>query len=63
MAAKKEESGYSKKNPFRVLLKTNLELNASDSARDTRHFEFDLTGSGLSYEVGDVLSAIQRTIP
>ncbi len=62
-AAMKEESGYSKKNPFRALLKTNLELNASDSARDTRHFEFDLTGSGLSYEVGDVLGVYPKNDP
>lgn len=53
--SKKEESGWSKKNPFPAPFIGNIELNSPESARDTRHFEFDLTGSGLSYEVGDVL--------
>ncbi len=62
-ATKKEESGYSKKNPFRALLKTNLNLNGATAARDTRHFEFDLSGSGLSYEVGDVLGVYPKNDP
>ncbi len=59
----KAESGYSKKKPFHAILKANLELNSADSARDTRHFEFDLTGSGLNYEVGDVLGVYPKNDP
>jgi len=47
--------GYSKKNPFSARLKTNLKLNGEGSAKDTRHFEIVLEGSGLTYEVGDAL--------
>ncbi|MEM9015739.1 MAG: sulfite reductase subunit alpha [Verrucomicrobiota bacterium] len=57
---KTEETGWTKKNPFRAKLTGNLPLNASESERDTRHFEFDLTGSGLSYEVGDVLGVYPK---
>jgi len=57
---KKTETGWSKKNPFPAKLSANRELNAPDSARDTRHFEFDLTGSGLTYEVGDVLGVYPK---
>ncbi len=56
----KEESGYSKKNPFPAKLIDNQELNHSESERDTRHFAFDLSGSGLSYEVGDVLGVYPK---
>src|SRR4030095_13148991 len=46
---------YGKKNPFPSPLLTNLKLNGEGSAKDTRHFEFSLEGSGLKYEVGDAL--------
>ncbi len=62
-APAKKEEGYSKKNPFPAKLKTNLMLNAEDSARDTRHFEIDLSGSGMSYECGDVLGVYPQNNP
>jgi len=46
---------YGKKNPFPSPLLTNLKLNGDGSAKDTRHFEFSLEGSGLTYEAGDAL--------
>jgi sulfite reductase (NADPH) flavoprotein alpha-component len=46
---------YGKKNPFPSALLTNLRLNGPGSAKDTRHFEFSLAGSGLTYEAGDAL--------
>src|SRR5215203_4220036 len=46
------EAGYSRKNPFPARLLINRKLNGNDSAKDTRHFEISLQGSGLSYEVG-----------
>ncbi|TAL00123.1 MAG: sulfite reductase subunit alpha, partial [Verrucomicrobia bacterium] len=48
-------SAYGKKNPFPSPLLTNLKLNGDGSAKDTRHFEFSLEGSGLTYEAGDAL--------
>jgi len=54
---------YDKKNPFPARLLMNRKLNAEGSARDTRHFEFELTGSGLSYEVGDVLGVYPQNHP
>jgi sulfite reductase (NADPH) flavoprotein alpha-component len=50
--------GFSKKNPFPARLKTNRKLNGEGSAKDTRHFEIVLEGSGLSYEVGDALGVM-----
>ena len=58
-----EGTSYSKKNPFPAKLLTNRLLNAADSARDTRHFEFSLKGSGLTYEVGDVLGVYAKNDP
>ena len=40
----------------------NRRLSGPESAKDTRHFELDLTGWGLSFEVGDSLAFMQRTI-
>jgi len=54
---------YDKKNPFPARLLMNRRLNAEGSARDTRHFEIDLTGSGLTYEVGDVLGVYAQNHP
>ncbi len=50
--------GFSKKNPFPARLKTNRKLNGEGSAKDTRHFEIVLEGSGLTYEVGDALGVM-----
>jgi sulfite reductase (NADPH) flavoprotein alpha-component len=49
---------YSKSNPFPARLKTNRRLNGEGSAKDTRHFEIVLEGSGLDYEVGDALGVV-----
>ena len=54
---------YDKKNPFPARLLMNRRLNAEGSARDTRHFEIELAGSGLSYEVGDVLGVYPHNHP
>lgn len=49
---------YSRARPFPARLLTNRRLNAPASAKDTRHFEIDLDGSGLQYEVGDALGVM-----
>jgi sulfite reductase (NADPH) flavoprotein alpha-component len=55
--------GYSKKNPFPATLLTNRKLTADDSAKETRHYEISLAGSGLSYEVGDALGVVSTNCP
>jgi sulfite reductase (NADPH) flavoprotein alpha-component len=47
--------GYDRKNPFPAKLLRNVKLTKEGSAKDVRHFELGLAGSGLSYEVGDAL--------
>ena len=47
---------YSRANPFPARLLVNRRLSGPDSAKDTRHFEIDLIGWGLSYEAGDSLA-------
>jgi sulfite reductase (NADPH) flavoprotein alpha-component len=49
-------SPYSRKNPFPAKLVVNRSLCGEGSAKDTRHFEVDLTGWGLNFEVGDSLA-------
>ena len=47
--------GSNKSNPYAAALITNKRLSGEQSAKDIRHFEFDLAGSGLKYEAGDAL--------
>jgi sulfite reductase (NADPH) flavoprotein alpha-component len=58
-----EVTSYGKNHPFPAKLKTNRLLNAQGSEKETRHFEIDLEGSGLSYEAGDALGVIPRNCP
>lgn len=52
----KPSSPYSRTNPFPGKLTVNRSLCGEGSEKDTRHFEIDLTGWGLSYEVGDSMT-------
>jgi sulfite reductase (NADPH) flavoprotein alpha-component len=54
---------WSKANPFPARLITNRLLNASGSSKETRHLEFSLEGSGLTYEPGDALGVVPRNCP
>jgi len=54
---------YSRTNPFPARLITNRKLNGPGSAKDTRHFEISLKGSGLGYEVGDALGVMPQNCP
>jgi sulfite reductase (NADPH) flavoprotein alpha-component len=47
---------YTRTNPFPAKLSVNRSLCGEDSEKDTRHFEIDLKGWGLSYEVGDSMT-------
>jgi sulfite reductase (NADPH) flavoprotein alpha-component len=54
---------YSRSNPFPGKLLVNRRLSGPESAKDTRHFEIDLTGWGLSYEVGDSVAVCAMNDP
>src|SRR5436189_6323338 len=54
---------YSRANPFPAKLLVNRQLSGSESAKDTRHLELDLTGWGLSFEVGDSLAVYGTNDP
>ena len=56
-------SPYSRSNPFPGKLIVNSRLTAPDSPKDTRHFEIDLTGWGLSFEVGDSMAIYATNDP
>jgi sulfite reductase (NADPH) flavoprotein alpha-component len=62
-AAAAGQSAFSKNNPFPAILKTNRLLTGEGSAKETRHFEIVLDGSGLEYEVGDALGVIPANCP
>jgi sulfite reductase (NADPH) flavoprotein alpha-component len=47
---------YTRANPFPARLVVNRRLSGPESEKDTRHFEVDLMGWGLSFEVGDSLA-------
>lgn len=56
-------SPYTRSNPFPGKLVVNRRLSGPDSEKDTRHFEVDLKGWGLSFEVGDSLAVYPSNDP
>jgi sulfite reductase (NADPH) flavoprotein alpha-component len=58
-----QKPAYSKQNPYPAPVLTVRNLNAPGSAKEVNHVEFDLTGSGLAYEVGDALGVIPQNCP
>src|SRR3954467_14653691 len=52
----KPASPFTRTNPFPGKLTVNRSLCGEGSEKDTRHFEIDLTGWGLNYEVGDSMT-------
>src|SRR5881628_2367675 len=54
---------YTRANPFPARMVVNRRLSGPESAKDTRHFELDLRGWGLSFEVGDSLAVYATNDP
>jgi len=54
---------WTRQNPFPGKLVVNRRLSSDDSAKDTRHFEIDLTGWGLSFEPGDSVAVYPTNDP
>lgn len=55
MSAHAVSSKYSKDHPFPARITESRILSKPGSAKETRHFVVDLTGSGLHYKAGDSL--------
>ncbi|WP_386687087.1 assimilatory sulfite reductase (NADPH) flavoprotein subunit [Lonepinella sp. MS14437] len=56
-------SVYNKENPFPATLVTRQKITGRNSDKDVRHIEFDLSGSGLSYQAGDALGVWANNDP
>ncbi|PYJ10256.1 MAG: sulfite reductase subunit alpha [Verrucomicrobia bacterium] len=54
---------YTRANPFPGKLVVNRRMSGPESEKDTRHFEIDLTGWGLSFEVGDSMAVYPTNDP
>jgi len=54
---------YNRKNPFSTRITSNRLLTSKDSSKETRHYEFSLEGSGLTYEAGDALNVVPQNCP
>lgn len=62
-ASGKVSSLYNKKNPFAAAVLDNFILNGRGSAKETRHVELSLEGSGLVFEPGDSLGVMPSNCP
>ena len=56
-------SQWTRQNPFPGKLVVNRRLSSDDSEKDTRHFEIDLAGWGLSFEPGDSVAVYATNDP
>jgi sulfite reductase (NADPH) flavoprotein alpha-component len=54
---------WTRKNPFRAEVLTNIVLNGRGSQKEVRHIELDVEDSGLSWEPGDSLGIISNNDP
>lgn len=50
-------------NPWKAPVLAVRRLSSPTSAKEVNHIEFDLTGSGLSYQPGDALGVVPRNDP
>jgi len=50
-----KKSGWNRKNPFSSPTVENRRLSGEGSAKEIRHFAFDLADSGIEYDAGDAL--------
>jgi sulfite reductase (NADPH) flavoprotein alpha-component len=55
--------GYSRECPVEAVFASRTRLNKPGSEKETWHIEFDLTGSGLAYAVGDAFGIFPTNDP
>ncbi len=58
-----EKSKWTRKNPYTSVVSTNRLLSGEGSAKEIRHFEFELGDSGIKYEAGDALGVMPVNNP
>ncbi|KAB2336291.1 sulfite reductase subunit alpha [Cytobacillus depressus] len=63
MITKSDKPQFSRTNPFQAKVLKNINLNGTDSSKETRHLELSLKGSGLSYVPGDALGIVPENDP
>jgi sulfite reductase (NADPH) flavoprotein alpha-component len=63
MSAVADTSVYTKDNPFPAKITENRVLNGPGSAKETRHFVVNISGSGLTYKAGDSLGVYPTNRP
>jgi len=54
---------YNRSKPCTFQLRRSWMLSGEGSGKDTRHFEFDLGGTGLTFEPGDSLALFSSNCP
>ena len=54
---------FNRKNPCMARLRHTEILSKNGSPKDTRHFELDLCGSGMTFEPGDSLAVLPANCP
>jgi len=62
-AAPATEPGYSREHPAEAAFLSRTRLNKAGSEKETWHVEFDLTGSGIDYAVGDAFGIFPSNDP
>jgi len=58
-----QQEVFSRRNPFPAKVTDNINLNGRGSAKETRHIELSLEGSGLEYVPGDALGIVPQNCP
>lgn len=58
-----KQAPHSREQPFAATVLANQRIVARDSAREVRHLELSLEGSGLVYQPGDALGVWPRNPP
>jgi len=53
----------SRKNPFAATLVKNTRLTAPTHFQDVRHLELDITGSGITFDAGDIAVIQPQNLP
>jgi sulfite reductase (NADPH) flavoprotein alpha-component len=59
----KAKSSWSRSNPYVSTVTENRLLSGPGSAKEIRHFCFDLGDSGINYETGDALGVFAKNAP
>lgn len=60
---KSDKLQFSRTNPFQAKVLKNINLNGTESSKETRHIELSLEGSGFSYNPGDALGIVPSNDP